>query len=258
MEINCTSCGARIPADDVNIDRLVAKCRTCNCVFDFSGQLAAASSESKQRRRAFVGLPAGMKVVVDEREVGGADDYRLAAGEHRGDFIVRRRWFDPATHIFMIVFCVFWDGFLAFWYSAALGNGVSKLGGGFGLFFLAFPLIHVTVGIGLTYSLIAGLFNATVVGVRGDNFIVHHGPIPWRGNRTVPARSITQLFCEEKVSKTKRGESRAYQLSAIVDGSERVRLVSGLPAIEQALFLEHALEERLGIVDEAVAGEVAA
>jgi hypothetical protein len=118
MEIKCTSCGARVPADDVNLDRLVAKCRTCDCVFDFSGQLAATSSEAKPHRRAFVGLPAGMKVVVDEREVGDADDYRLAAGDHRGDFIVRRRWFDPATHIFMIVFCVFWDGFLAFWYSA--------------------------------------------------------------------------------------------------------------------------------------------
>jgi hypothetical protein len=228
----------------------------------FSEQLGSAADATKARRRAFVGLPARMKVVLDEREVENAEGYRHAASSKRGDLVVRRRWFEPAQHIFVGFFCVFWDGSLVVWYlmAGAVVTGREAPGGmpsGIGLLFLLFPLIHVAVGVGLTYSVIAAIFNTTEVGVRGDSFFVRHGPIPWRGNRTLPARAITQFFCEEKLTTTKNRVSRTYHLSAILDGGERVRLVSDLPEVEQALFLEHALEERLGIVDVPVAGEVA-
>jgi hypothetical protein len=258
MKINCTGSGAGIPVEDVNLDRLVAKCRKCNCVFDFSEQIGSATGTigtTKARRRAFVGLPARMKVIVDQREIGNADDYRHAAASRRGDFVVRRRWFDPSTHIFMGFFCVFWDGFLVVWYSMVT-TGLHGAPSGFGLLFFLFPLIHVSVGVGLTYALVAAIFNTTEVGVRGETFFVRHGPIPWRGNRVLPARSITQFFCEEKLTTSKNGVSRTYNLSAILEGGERVRLVSNLSEVEQVLFLEHALEDRLGIVDVAVAGEV--
>ncbi len=253
MEIKCTSCGARIPADDVNLERMVAKCRGCNSVFDFSEQIASAGAASVQRRRPFVGLPERMTVIVDQREIADAEGYRDAGGDRRGDLVIRRRWFEPQKHLFMLVFCLFWDGFLAFWYRSVVGFAEPA---GFGILFTVFPLIHVAIGVGLTYATIASIFNTTLVGVRGGDFFVHHGPIPWRGNRTLPAQSIRQLFCVEKVTSGKRGDTRTYQLAAILDGGERVPLVSGLPAVEQALFLEQALEERLGIVDVAVAGEI--
>ena len=138
------------------------------------------------------------------------------------------------------------------------GDAHTKSGGEPGLLFYLFPLIHVSVGLGLTYSLLAGLLNTTLVGIRGDDFFVRHGPVPWRGSRVLPVKSITQLFCEEKVSRSKNGEARTYNLSAILDGGERVQLLSGLPKVEQALFLEQVFEERLGITDVEVAGEVAA
>lgn len=260
MEINCPSCRAPIPATDVNLERMVAKCVACNQVFDFSGQLPAATGPGKQRRRPAVGLPARMKILVDERGPSGATlIYRREASTARGDFVIERRWFEPAKHLFLLFFCVVWDGFLVTWYTGLLAAGTHTQGAsGPGIIFFLFPLIHVSVGIGLTYSVIAGFFNRTQIGIRGDDFFVHHGPIPWRGNRTFPARSVTQLFCQEKISNGKNGVSRTYALSALVDGGERLPLVSGLTEIEQALFLEQALEERLGIVDVAVAGELSA
>ena len=53
-----------------------------------------------------------------------------------------RRWFGPQV-IFMTLFAVAWDVFLVFWYSMAGGSG--------NLMMLLFPLIHVAVGIGITY-----------------------------------------------------------------------------------------------------------
>lgn len=250
MEINCTTCGVRIPAEDMNLERMVAKCRICNTVFGVADQLATEPAPV-HRRRPFVGLPERMKIVVDEREVRDADAYRTKP-EERGDLVITRRWFEPAKHLPGILFCVFWDGFLANWYRMLWSGSTSP-----GIGFYVFPLIHVTVGLGLTYAVIAGLCNTTQVGIRGGDFFVRHGPIPWRGNRTVPAQSITQLFVEEKVSRSNDSETRKYDLSAILDGGERMALVAGLPKVEQALFLEQALEERLGIVDVAVAGEIA-
>lgn len=254
MEINCTTCGARIPAEDMNLDRMVAKCRICNTVFGIGEQLSAEGAAPRHRRRPFVGLPERMTILADDRALANPGDYRHVPGKG-GDLVIRRRWFQPAKHLTMLFFCVFWDGFLAFWYSTLLT--VDEKGGGPGLVFYLFPLLHVSVGIGLTYSAIAGLFNTTLVGIRGEDFFVRHGPIPWRGNRTLPARTITQLFCEEKVSRSKDGDMRTYNLSAILEGGQRVALVTGLPTVDQALFLEQTLEERLEIVDVEVGGEIA-
>jgi hypothetical protein len=257
MEINCTSCGARIPASDVNLDRMVAKCGICDSVFDFSEQLAAATSGSRQRRRAPVGLPARMKILVDESlRRGGEGGYRRAERPTRGDLVIQRRWFDPAKHLFLLLFCVAWDGFLVVWYGALLSGSPGVRSGGSMLMAYLFPLLHVSVGVFLTYTVIAGLFNTTEIGLRGDAFFVRHGPIPWRGNRTLGASTIKQLFCQEKISRSKNGETRTYQLSAILDDDGRLALVGDLPELEQALFLEQALEERLGIVDVEVVGEV--
>jgi hypothetical protein len=257
MEINCTTCGVRIPAEDMNLDRMVAKCRICNTVFDFSAQLATEAAVP-QRRRPFVNLPARMEIIVDARRIAHQDDYRHAPGEKR-EITIARRWFEPGRHLPLLFFCLFWDGFLVHWYTAlASGTAHTKSGATPGLTFFLFPLLHVGVGVFLTYSVIAGLFNTTLVGIRGDDLFVSHGPIPWRGNRTIPAASITQLFCEEKVSRSNKNETLTYSLTAILDGGERVQLLTGLTAVEQALFLEQTLEERLEIVDVAVAGEVRA
>jgi len=162
MEINCTTCGVRIPAEDMNLDRMVAKCRICNTVFDFSAQLATESAVP-QRRRPFVNLPARMKIIVDARLIAHQDDYRHAPGEKR-EITIARRWFEPGRHLPLMFFLVFWNGFLVHWYTS-LHSGTK-------LSFYLFPLIHVSVGVGLTYSVIAGFFNTTLVGIRGDDLFV--------------------------------------------------------------------------------------
>jgi hypothetical protein len=74
---------------------------------------------------------------------------------HRGSYIeIVRKWFGYRI-IFMTVFAIFWDGFLFMWYSK-VGEGADPMA-------FYFPLIHVAVGIGLTYAVVAGWLNRTYI-----------------------------------------------------------------------------------------------
>src|SRR5258706_16415190 len=61
-----------------------------------------------------------------------------------------RKWFGK-QFIFLTAFAIFWDGFLFFWYSNAVTRG--------NLVALLFPVLHLGVGFGLTYYVIAVWFN---------------------------------------------------------------------------------------------------
>ncbi len=228
MKLLCPSCGAQIRADDMNLDRMVAKCRDCHAVFDFVPEGRAASS----RQRAAVTMPKSIRIDAMGPEL-----------------TLSRRWFS-AKFVFLIVFCAFWNLFLVFWYTMAFATDAPLL-------FKLFPLIHVSVGVGLTYFTACGLLNTTRVVVSGENLVVRHGPLPWPGARDVPTRDLAQLFTVEKVTQTKNGQSREYRVDARLRGGGDVKIVSGLPDVEQALFIEQQLEMHLGIRDEPVAGEVA-
>jgi len=92
-------------------------------------------------------------------------------------------WFRP-MYVFLLFFCIFWDGFLVFWYRTALAHPSP------GSIALWFPLIHVGVGVGITYSTIAGFLNRTRVSVDAGEVTIRHGPVPWIGNRKIPAAAL--------------------------------------------------------------------
>src|SRR5262245_30407928 len=105
MHLTCKSCGQSIPAEDMNLDRLVAKCRSCNAVFGFAEDLGLPA-EGKRRKREEVPLPEG-----------------ITAEETGEGLALVRRWYSSKL-IFLVFFCAIWDGFLIFWYSMALRPGV--------------------------------------------------------------------------------------------------------------------------------------
>ncbi len=73
MQVQCSTCGGVVPAADVNLDRMLAKCGKCNSVFDISSQVPAAGGGAMERRhRRRVALPSRVRVLLDEpgREPG--------------------------------------------------------------------------------------------------------------------------------------------------------------------------------------------
>lgn len=247
MDIVCKRCAAAIDAADVNLDSRLAKCRQCNAVFDFTAQLGTPGAAPLGRLRAPVPLPAGLEIVEDQGGAQDPGDYR-AGRRPGGKLVIARRWFSAQLY-FMLVFCIFWDGFLFNWYASAGKSG--------SLMMILFPLMHVGVGVSLTYHTIAGFLNRTWITATPTALTIRHAPLPWRGNRTLAVEDIEQLYCKQGTGGS-RDESVSYTLAAAMKDGTQLDLIKGLPQADQALFIEQRVEERLGIVDAPVGGEYAA
>ena len=128
--------------------------------------------------------------------------------------------------------------------------------GGPPLMALLFPLLHVSVGVGLTYYVIAGFLNRTEVRATRGELSVSHGPVPWPGNKSVAAHAVEQLYCQAKVRHTKNGTRTAYRVEMALRNGEKETLVKGLDDPDEALFLEQKIEERLRIEDRPMPGEI--
>ena len=232
MKLSCKQCGREIAAKNINMERLIAKCDACNAVFGFADDVPGASAPAKARpKRAKVPLPPGFQ--VEDTGVG---------------FRIIHRWWRP-MFIFLAFFTVFWCGFLLFWYAIAASAEAP-------IFFFLFPLIHVAVGVGLAYFTLAGFINRTVIDVTGQELAVNHIPLPWFGARSHPVDELKQLYVVERTNSGKHGVRYSYDLCAVSRYGDQLKVLSGLQAVDQALYLEQTIEERLGIEDEAVPGEV--
>lgn len=245
MRVSCPSCGATVPAEDVNITRLVAKCRACQAVFSFEPPSApVAQRQSELAPLVDVALPPGIELHRDAPIANATSDYRSPSAS-AGRLRIVRRWFVP-QHIFLLLFAIAWNSFMVFWIAGALSSGA-------GLAPLLFSTVHVGVGVWVAYKAISGLLNRTVIEVDRGVLTVRHGPIPAAGNRDIAITELRQLFTVEKVGN--KGV-RSYELHAIVSNGPTVTIAKELPEARQALFLERAIEDHVGIVDQRVAGEM--
>ncbi len=231
MRVHCTQCGGLIPAEDLNIDTTLARCRACNNVFSFADAVAQETTAPA--------APAADRVVPQPRGVRVED--------WGGDVRLIRRWFS-AKYIFLIFFCTFWDGFLVFWYTAAFSMPQTPW------IMVVFPILHVAVGAGLTYTTACGLLNRTILTIGSGILTVQHGPLPWWGNRQLVATDLDQLYCRRRLTHNRGGTSETFELHATLKSGTSLKLLSGIEDAEQALFIEAEVERRLGIKDRRVVG----
>lgn len=162
---------------------------------------------------------------------------------------IKFSWFTPVA-IFLIFFCAAWMGFLAFWYAMAIGSGGPWI-------MLVFPILHVAVGLGLSYYTLCLLFNKTYIDVDDRHLWIHHSPIPWwKGNIDLPVNEVEQIYVKEKKSRSKNGNtSYNYALMAkLNNGSTKSLLDINMTNSEKALELEQRIENYLGIKDRPVKG----
>ena len=146
--------------------------------------------------------------------------------------------------VFLVVWCVVWDGMLASFALRLIAGGepaaVLMLSG------------HALAGVAVTYLTAAMLVNRTTITVGSERVAVEHGPLPWRGQVDLPAPGVSQVYVTEVRG---RKGARSWTLHAELEDGTSVQLVSGLATPGRARFLEDWLEARLGLVDRPVAGE---
>ena len=124
---------------------------------------------------------------IDRDPIGLPANVRDESSEFRLRLV--RRWFSKMV-LALAFFCIFWDGFLIFWYFIAFTKDTP-------LMMKVFPVIHVLVGVVLTYGVVCGFVNHTVVEAEGGELRVRHGPLPVPGNRRLTLSDIKQLYTRE-------------------------------------------------------------
>jgi len=166
--------------------------------------------------------------------------------DKQGDTLkISYKWFSPVA-FFLVFFCIVWDGFLVVWF--AVDTPIS---------FKMFAIMHVAVGVGLTYYTVCLFVNSSFISVDKQKLSIRFAPLPWVGNKTLEARDIEQMFVQEKVSHGKNGVSRSYHLNALMKNGGKVKLIgsAAMNSVEDTKFLEHKIESFLGIRDRQIAGE---
>jgi hypothetical protein len=229
MQIDCRQCSAEIPAENVNLNRLVAKCSECNSVFSIADRFADADGY-QHFERIDVPMPKGF-------EVEGLG----------GELQITRRWFSPQL-IVLTVFALFWNGFMAVWFGIAISQRIWLMA--------LFGIVHAMVGIGLAYYVLAGYFNTTLVRVGMGELSISQGPFPYPGNKRLDSVSIKQLYCKERSHRGEDLTGWSYELHIVTTDGKHEKLLTGLDESEQALYLEQEIERYLGIEDRPVRGEL--
>jgi len=145
------------------------------------------------------------------------------------------------SHLGLAFFVLLWDGFLIFWHTIAWSQGE--------ILMMAFASIHTLIGLVLTYSLIAQIFNRTDIVIDQDYLDIHKYPIPWMGNKSIPVSSIKQLFVK-KSRMVKNGKVLyTHSLYAALPDRRKVKLLSREDDKEILHFLEKEIESVLKIED---------
>jgi hypothetical protein len=225
--LQCPSCASPIPAEALESTDEFITCAYCGSLTTLPGRRRGVPFQE----RPPLALPPGMAIQATPHGL-----------------VLTRRWFTWIV-LFLIPFCLVWNGFLITWYSVALSTQAPAMA-------LGFPLIHVGVGVFLTYYTLATLINRTRLSVERGELVIRHGPLPWFGYRRVPGILIDQLYCKAHVTQGKNGPHTQYQLWMIHTQGKHEKLHASSLSIEQALYIEQQIEKALGIRDCATPGEL--
>jgi len=262
MQINCRVCGQPIRGEDVNIAAAVAKCNSCQAVFQlqapqhtmgnmaqmpgyaappsggpWGGMMPVGGSYGPSTTRGAVPMPPGITV-----EAIGSD------------LTIHRSWFGWGA-VFLVFFCLIWDTVVsAFIIGGVFGmfHGVGPMG----ILFLLIPGLFAVIGLLMTYYCLCCFVNSTTIRANQGELTVSHGPLPWFGGVLMPSSEVTQFYVSEQVHHHKRSISYTYSVEMFLRSGIRQKLVENLEDATQALYIEQQLEGHLKIADQRVAGEL--
>lgn len=225
--LNCPSCKSPIRSEDINISSLVAKCSNCHTVFQFEQEIA-----KPVRKRQEVIMPPGIEA------------YHLAS-----ELNIEISWRKSLSGFF-VFFTIFWNAIVLPMALFAVLSGA--------YFMLLFMSIHLAIGIGFLYYILASLWNTTYITVDQFNLSIEHKPLkmPFYPNRYIPTHEFEQFYVEKYSSgKTNGRPVYAFGLFGIKKDKERIKLVKGLKYPKQALYLEQEIERFLKMPDHPVEEE---
>lgn len=166
--------------------------------------------------------------------------------------LFRGRWWTNAV-FFLVIWCTVWDGILFAIYGFQVKLFLST--GQIIWPALLFPLLHVAVGLAMTYYLIALMLNETVVEVTRERLSVKFKPLRWRGAIEVASADVAQLYVMHRKVRRKSSYVHQFDLNAQTKDGSWVRLLANQENPAVVKFLEYHIERFLGLENRRVQGE---
>ncbi len=231
IQLKCPKCSHEIIADDINIDKTIAKCKNCNNVFTFEEEV-----NSPVRRRKEVFLPEEIEIDAYQDEMTIFYKWRKAKG------------ISP----FFVFFGLVWNAMMIPFVIGAIMSG--------SIVMLLGISLHLMVGIGFLIYIVTRLMNSTYITVDDYELSIEHRPfvIPFiTKNQYFDVRDIEQLYSKKYVSHTTNGVPvHAYAVHAQLAGGKDLKIIGGFKQKNKALFIEQEIELFLGVKDKKVDGEI--
>lgn len=162
-QIICPGCGRVVGSTEINIRALIARCEVCNRVFGITASQGSAAATKAPTK------PGSL-----EHEIGPV-----------GQISIKRSWredFDYGP----VFFGLLWTGFFVFLGCLSPTEDGSPLPSWI-------PWLAVVMGMGPIYLSVGRIVNSTVISVDQHSLVVHHGPMPWGGNRKLRSTDINQI-----------------------------------------------------------------
>lgn len=235
MSLTCPYCNSPIPAENIQLNPLVAKCKSCRAIF---GNLPPAEappvtptySSEADGERLTIPLPKSFSVT-----------------HKAGELVIEYPWLQGDV-IPSAIFAVIWNVIMLIWVLDTIRNERWGL--------LALVSFFVVMSPVLLYVTVAGVINMSTLRVAAGELIRQHGPLPVGRPLRLAASTIRQLFSREEVRHNKQMLAyRVYSVLVITTTDQYLTLVENLPAPEQALYIEQQIERALRIPDKAVPNE---
>ncbi len=227
MQLNCPNCRQPVPAQDINISQLVAKCRQCGQVFSFEEKVRRAP-----RQREEVLLPPGIQAFSLLSELN-----------------IEVRWRE-SSNSFLMFFTLIWNAFIIPFVVIAISSGQ------FGM--LLGLSLHLLVGVGLIYNTLATLLNTTTIILNHYRLSIQHQPLrmPFYPNRELSVAEVEQFYVDKYSAGKQNGNPVwAYAVKAELKDGEHLQLVKRLKNPNQARYIEQEMERFLDMKDRPVEGE---
>jgi len=214
MQVNCPNCGEKVPAENINIQKMTAVCPACDTVFSFD------LPEDKAKRRK-VKQPANLSL---------RDDHEALQIAFRTNFRLERN-----------------EGFLTSAVGAFSMTLVSVVMLGLPRMPFVLPLVFMLIAVALFYWLALIVVNQTHIQMDEDTIKVtrKHIPNPFNHGYEVPLAGVEAIKYEETaLSKKEAYDTPRYQVWAETEDGGRRIIVNDVTE-DYAVFIAQRLEERL-------------
>jgi len=196
-QLSCKNCGEPLAAGQVNLQTGLASCAACNAVFTVAGQGITPTP-----------APPSRPPRIETSEFGPAKEWRW-------------KWWN-AGYAVLLVFALLWNGFMLFWYGAAIWMILDGESGGWVM--ATFGLIHLSVGIGIGYTVLAGLRNTTTIRHAPGVLEIAHRPYSrFFGGGQWETRTFTAIRIETIYGNKGR---ISYRLMAVRSEGNPLKLLS--------------------------------